>query len=140
MELKAQNLDEMKHIAAQLAAEMNPPLLVKVTGNLGAGKTTLIAEILRHWGVQGATSPTFNLRNDYRTENGRVLHLDFYRLKPGDGGFDLLPGDEDYSDAVVFVEWPEKASPSLYMQFERMADLTISALPDGSRRLAWQTQ
>ena len=140
VELKAQNLDEMKHIAAQLAAEMNPPLLVKVTGNLGAGKTTLIAEILRHWGVPGATSPTFNLRNDYRTENGRVLHLDFYRLKPGDGGFDLLPGDEDYSDAVVFVEWPEKASPSLYMQFERVADLVISVLPDGSRRLVWQTQ
>lgn len=140
VELIAQNLDEMKQIAARLAAEITPPLLVKVTGNLGAGKTTLIAEILRNWGVPGATSPTFNLRNDYRAAIGRVLHLDFYRLKPGDGGFDLLPGDEDYSDAVVFVEWPEKGSPSLYMQFERVAELIINILPGGERRLAWQTQ
>lgn len=140
VELTAHDLDEMKQIAARLAAEITPPLLVRVTGNLGAGKTTLIAEILRNWGVPAATSPTFNLRNDYRVPAGRALHLDFYRLKPGDSGFDLLPADEDYSDAVVFVEWPEKAARAVFAAFESVADLTISVSADGTRQLAWQRQ
>ncbi len=140
MELTAHDLDEMKQIAARLAAEITPPLLVRVTGDLGAGKTTLIAEILRNWGVPAATSPTFNLRNDYRVPAGRALHLDFYRLKPGDSGFDLLPADEDYSDAVVFVEWPEKAARAVFAAFESVADLTISVSADGTRQLAWQRQ
>ncbi len=140
VELTAHDLDEMKQIAAHLAAEIKPPLLVRVTGNLGAGKTTLIAEILRNWGVPAATSPTFNLRNDYRIAMGRVLHLDFYRLKPGDSGFDLLPVDEDYSDAVVFAEWPEKAAAPVFAAFENVADLAISVAGDGTRQMLWLRQ
>lgn len=140
VELSAHDLDEMKRIAARLAAEIKPPLLIRVTGNLGAGKTTLIAEILRNWGVASATSPTFNLRNDYRIGAGRAVHLDFYRLKPGDSGFDLLPVDEDYSDAVVFVEWPEKAAPAVFTAFENVADLAIRVSPDGTRHMLWQRE
>lgn len=140
VELTAHDLDEMKRIAARLAAEIKPPLLIKVTGHLGAGKTTLIAEILRNWGVAAATSPTFNLRNDYRIGASRAVHLDFYRLKPGDGGFDLLPVDEDYSDAVVFVEWPEKAAPAVFTAFENVADLAIRVSPDGTRHMLWQRE
>lgn len=140
MELVAHDLDEMKKIAAQLAAEIKPPLLVKVTGNLGAGKTTLVAEILRQWGKSGANSPTFNLRNDYQIADGRVVHLDFYRLKPGDSGLDLLPPDEDYSDAVVFAEWPEKANAAVFAPFGQVADLVISVGADGMRSVVWHTQ
>lgn len=121
---------------ARLAGELSAPLLVRLSGNLGAGKTTLVAALLAQWGVRGANSPTFNLRHDYDLGAFRVLHLDLYRLSSTDAAWDLLPIDEDYSNALVFVEWPEKAPPGFFSPFERQAELTIEALSDGARRLA----
>ena len=108
-----------------------------VSGNLGAGKTTFIAEVLRSWGIPGANSPTFNLRNDYQAADFRVIHLDFYRLKPNDSGLDLLPPDEDYSDAVVFAEWPERVHPQLFAPFTRRSQLKIDITPENARRLSF---
>lgn len=137
VEFFAPDLETFKSHAETLAREIYAPLLVLVSGNLGAGKTTFIAEVLRLWGVQGANSPTFNLRNDYDCERGHVIHLDFYRLKPNDSALDLLPPDEDYSGAIVFAEWPEKVSEQLFLPFARRALLTIEAAGDNSRRLAF---
>ena len=87
--------------------------VVVVSGELGAGKTTLIRGACRALGVEGpVTSPTFTIGRRYR---GRVpiSHLDLYRL----GGLEdedpaLL---DDYLDAasVAFVEWPALAEPRL---------------------------
>ncbi len=117
---------------------MAPPLLVRLTGNLGAGKTTLVAALLGQWQCEGANSPTFNLRNDYALADFRVLHLDMYRLKPGDDAFDLLPPDEDYSDAIIFVEWPDRAPSRLFAPFARQAELKVEARADESRHITWR--
>lgn len=127
------------HRAVVMLADcMKPPLLVRVMGNLGAGKTTLIAALLGYWGRQGVNSPTFNLRNDYLLADRRVIHLDFYRLKSADDALDLLPPDEDYSDAVVFAEWPEKAPHGLFAPFARQAELRVEARGDETRHLSWR--
>jgi tRNA threonylcarbamoyladenosine biosynthesis protein TsaE len=133
VEFTAPDLEAFKTHAQTLAREIYPPLLVLVSGNLGAGKTTFIAEVLRVWGINSANSPTFNLRNDYNTEAAHVIHLDFYRLKPSDSALDLLPPDEDYSETVVFAEWPEKVHPQLFQPFSRRAHLTIDMA--GNRRI-----
>ena len=135
---KAHDLQELTSVARQLSAEIRPPLLVLLSGNLGAGKTTFVSAVLKAWGVAGANSPTFNLRNDYELPWGRVIHIDFYRLKNGDAAFDVLPFDEDYSDAVVFVEWADKAPKELFAGFSAIAKLTIHARTDGVRELTWQ--
>jgi tRNA threonylcarbamoyladenosine biosynthesis protein TsaE len=135
VEATAPDLEAFKNQARLIAEKIHPPLLVRVTGNLGAGKTTFISEVLKAWGIAGANSPTFNLRNDYDAKGFHVIHLDFYRLKPNDSGLDLLPPDEDYSESVVFAEWPEKAQPRLFAPFARQASLAIDIRPDNSRRL-----
>ncbi|MBN8219394.1 MAG: tRNA (adenosine(37)-N6)-threonylcarbamoyltransferase complex ATPase subunit type 1 TsaE [Spirochaetes bacterium] len=137
MELTADDLETFKAQARQLAGHFKPPLLVLVSGDLGAGKTTFIGEVLRTWGISGAASPTFNLRNDYETEGLHVIHLDFYRLKPGDAGLDLLPPDEDYDSSIVFAEWPEKAPPGLFQPFVNRAHLAIETGPGNRRKLTF---
>lgn len=82
-------------------------LLLK--GNLGSGKTTLSKEILKQAGYkQAVSSPTFNLVNVYRTDEGRIFnHFDLYRIKhPSE--LDEI-GFMEYLDSgnPCLIEWPE---------------------------------
>ncbi len=103
--------EETEAIGARLAAGLRPGDVVLVSGELGAGKTTLVRGAFRELGVtEPVTSPTFTIGRRYR---GRVpvSHLDLFRLE-GLGGED--PGLlEDYltPDAIAFIEWPAAAAP-----------------------------
>src|SRR5512135_3589840 len=85
------------------------PAVVAVSGELGAGKTTLIRAIARGLGVtQSVTSPTFALVHRYTGAAGSVYHVDAYRIKPrevADLGIDDMLAERD---AVVLIEWPER--------------------------------
>jgi tRNA threonylcarbamoyladenosine biosynthesis protein TsaE len=137
VEMIAADLEAFRASARAFAAEVHPPLLVLLSGNLGAGKTTFVSEVLKAWGIAGANSPTFNLRNDYDTATFHVIHVDFYRLKPNDNALDLLPPDADYSATVVFAEWPEKVHPHLFQPFAERTHITIEIAADDSRRLSF---
>ncbi len=102
-------------LGAELAERLAPGDVVVLSGEVGAGKTTLIRGACRALGIESPiTSPTFTIGHRY--EGGRlpVAHLDLYRLEGGLEGEDpaLL---EDYlaADAVAFVEWPAVAEPEL---------------------------
>ena len=87
--------------------------MVLVSGELGAGKTTLIRGACRALGVKDpVTSPTFTIGHRYR---GRVpvSHLDLYRLRTLEGEDPGLLEDYLSADAIAFVEWPEIAGPEL---------------------------
>jgi tRNA threonylcarbamoyladenosine biosynthesis protein TsaE len=104
---------ETEAVGARIAADLGRGDVVLVSGELGAGKTTLIRGACRELGVTGPiTSPTFTIGHRYR---GRVAvsHLDLYRLEGlGDEDPGLL---DDYltEDAVAFIEWPRAAEPQL---------------------------
>jgi tRNA threonylcarbamoyladenosine biosynthesis protein TsaE len=104
---------ETEAVGARIAAMLTLGDVVLVSGELGAGKTTLIRGACRELGVtEPVTSPTFTIGQRYR---GRVpvSHLDLYRLE---GLQDEDPGLlDDYltDDAVAFVERPLAAEPQL---------------------------
>lgn len=78
-------------------------------GEMGAGKTTLIKELVKALGVSDiASSPTFSLVNHYESDQGPVFHFDFYRINDDIEALDM--GIEDYLDSEGWnlIEWPEK--------------------------------
>ncbi len=83
-------------------------------GELGAGKTTIIAALCRAKGVRDSvSSPTFSIINEYAYEEHGVLkklyHMDLYRLQSEDEVVQAGVEDCLLSGAVCFVEWPQKA-------------------------------
>jgi tRNA threonylcarbamoyladenosine biosynthesis protein TsaE len=83
--------------------------LLAFYGSMGAGKTTIIKAICRILGAGDiATSPTFTMVNEYKTNNDKIIyHIDFYRIKKAEEVFDF--GIEEYfsSGSYCFMEWPE---------------------------------
>jgi len=109
-------LDEAELIdwGERLGRVARAPLLVTLTGELGAGKTTLARAICLGYGVTDeVTSPTFTLVHEYAAARSPVYHLDLYRLRTPDE-LTNLGWDEILSqDALVLVEWPEHAGNRL---------------------------
>jgi tRNA threonylcarbamoyladenosine biosynthesis protein TsaE len=102
---------ETEAVGERLAAELGPGDVVLVSGELGAGKTTLIRGAARALGVnEPVTSPTFTIGHVYR---GRlpVSHLDLYRLADLGQEDPALLDDYLTPESVAFIEWPGAAEP-----------------------------
>jgi tRNA threonylcarbamoyladenosine biosynthesis protein TsaE len=105
---------ETEALGGQLAGRLAPGDVVIVSGEVGAGKTTLIRGACRALGITGPiTSPTFTIGHHY--EGGRipVAHLDLYRLQGLDDEDPALLEDYLIPEAVAFIEWPAVAEPQL---------------------------
>jgi tRNA threonylcarbamoyladenosine biosynthesis protein TsaE len=100
---------ETEALGAQLAERLEPGDVVVVSGEVGAGKTTLIRGACRALGVEDpVTSPTFTIGQRYA---GRlpIAHLDLYRLEDLEGEDPALLDDYLAGDGIAFVEWPAVA-------------------------------
>jgi tRNA threonylcarbamoyladenosine biosynthesis protein TsaE len=105
---------ETEALGARIAEQLGPGDVVVVSGEVGAGKTTLIRGACRALGVEGpVTSPTFTIGRRYGGGRLPISHLDLYRLESLEGEDPALL--EDYLDpaGVAFVEWPAVAEPHL---------------------------
>lgn len=113
-----------------LAEQGMPGDLIALSGGLGTGKTTLARSIIRELADEPGLevpSPTFTLVQAYDTPRGPVVHADFYRL----GGPDDLVEigfDELAEDALVLVEWPERAGVGLSSSYR--LEVTLDLAPD----------
>src|SRR4051794_28567783 len=120
-------------LGADLASTFPPRAVVLLIGNLGAGKTTLAKGIVQGLGAAApdeVSSPTFTLIHEYG--EGRVYHIDLYRLEEPREVATL--GLEELFDreAVVLIEWGERF-PQL-MPDDRI-EIHISATEDDSREI-----
>ena len=94
-------------LGARVAARLAPGDVVVVSGDVGAGKTTLIRGACRALGIEGpVTSPTFTIGQRYGGGRLPVSHLDLYRLQSLEGEDPALLDDYLGPDGVAFVEWP----------------------------------
>jgi len=100
------NLDALHQFAASLAAELSLGTLLTLSGPLGVGKTTLVQALAKALCVTSKViSPTFTIMKIYPLPQGRLLHVDAYRLE-GTPSFGLE--DEMGEDTITMIEWPEK--------------------------------
>ncbi|MCW8417395.1 tRNA (adenosine(37)-N6)-threonylcarbamoyltransferase complex ATPase subunit type 1 TsaE [Fluoribacter dumoffii] len=103
-----------EQFATLLAACLHPSLVITLSGDLGAGKTTLIRAMLRALGVQSAIkSPTFSLVESYTCNHLTIHHFDLYRIHHEEE-LEYL-GFRDYftQESICCIEWPENAGKTL---------------------------
>jgi tRNA threonylcarbamoyladenosine biosynthesis protein TsaE len=94
-------------LGARVAERLGPGDVVVVSGEVGAGKTTLIRGACRALGIEEpVTSPTFTIGQRYGGGRMPISHLDLYRLQSLEGEDPALLDDYLGADGVAFVEWP----------------------------------
>lgn len=138
-EILTHSAEETVERGRKLGASLQPPVLVLLSGELGAGKTTLTKGLVAGLGAAGedeVTSPTFTLIHKY-DRGARAYHIDLYRITDAHDLSTL--GIEDIFDekTVVIVEWPEKLAlnpdwPILRIHLEHVDEQTRRIRIDGS--------
>jgi len=134
-EFTTRSPEETIALGRTLAAGLKPPQLVVLTGDLGAGKTTLIKGIAEGFHAakqEDVTSPTFTLIHEYRGRDASLFHIDLYRVDTPREletlGLDDLMDDR----AVLLIEWGEKFPR---FQQERDLEIRIERLGENERRI-----
>ena len=104
MLLEIQTSEAMEALGSKLAHFLRLGDLVLLSGELGAGKTTLTRGLGNALGAEGTIqSPTFVLARDHRlTSGGKLVHVDAYRLA---SALELDDLDIDFATSIVVVEW-----------------------------------
>lgn len=110
--INCKSLADLETCAQFIIENLSPHTIWAFSGNMGAGKTTLIKTICKLLGVtESVSSPTFSIVNEYLTNTQeRIYHFDFYRLKTEEEAFDMGYEEYFYSNALCLIEWPEKIS------------------------------
>jgi len=138
------NEDETIAVGQKLARHIQAPLTLYLTGDLGAGKTTLSRGLIQGLGHKGAVkSPTYTLVEPYELDGVEVYHFDLYRLNdPEELEF---MGIRDYftNSSLCIVEWPDKgegllpdADIHLHLNYVNQGrEIHIRALTDSGKTL-----
>lgn len=114
MEIIIHSIDDLDKVVNALLEFSQGAKKMMFYGEIGAGKTTFIQNLCKHFGVkESVVSPTFSLVNEYTyldlvTKNEQfVHHLDLYRLKNEQEALDIGIEDYLYDDSYCFIEWAE---------------------------------
>ncbi|MBA3737502.1 MAG: tRNA (adenosine(37)-N6)-threonylcarbamoyltransferase complex ATPase subunit type 1 TsaE [Actinobacteria bacterium] len=113
IEIETESADRTREVGQALASLLQPRDTVVLTGDLGAGKTTLVQGIGRGLDVEDhVASPTFTLVREY---SGRldVAHVDVYRLERVQDVVDLALDELGGPERVLLVEWGDAVSDLL---------------------------
>ena len=123
-------VDELNKFGEQLGRALRAPAIIGFSGDLGAGKTTLVQAICRGLGAAvSATSPTYALVHRYDSPAGPVYHVDCYRLRSSQEARDLGLDEILSQRAILLIEWPERAG-HMMPPLDRYFNLTHDTDPD----------
>ena len=129
-EVEVPDEDSSARLAGKLAAVMNPPCVVYLQGDLGAGKTLFTRAYIHALGFEGyVKSPSYGLLETYRAGGQTILHLDLYRIEDPEELEYLAIRDLYGPDCVLMVEWPDRGK-----NFLPDADLVLEFSEKGESR------
>ncbi len=116
------SIDETQALGARLAGAMHSGMVLTLSGELGAGKTTLVRGMLRALGFTGAVkSPSYALVEEYPFSHLYFYHFDFYRFRSPEE-WDTSGFAEYFRDnTLCVIEWPEKLGDRL-----PIVDITVT--------------
>lgn len=115
------NESETAAFGIDLGKRACPGTVIALTGDLGAGKTTLTKAIAQGLGISDMiTSPTFNIVKEYDGGRLSLYHFDVYRIGDADEMYELGYEEYFYGNGVCVVEW---------------ADLIEDLLPENAVRI-----
>lgn len=125
-------LEDTQYFGRLLGEHLAPGSTILLSGNLGAGKTTLVQGIGRGLGItEPIVSPTFTLINEYLEGRIPLYHLDLYRLEPSQvdtiypeiywEGLEVAPG-------ITAIEWSQRLTikPENYLAIELVSNSSIA--------------
>lgn len=121
-------------LGRRLAGLARPGDVIALSGQLGAGKTSIARGLLAALGLEGeAPSPSFAIVQPYAPPEVRfpVLHVDLYRLDSPEEAEELGLDDARY-DSLLIVEWPERLGDAAWHD---ALWLSLDVAPDGARAL-----
>jgi tRNA threonylcarbamoyladenosine biosynthesis protein TsaE len=126
-----------RDLGAALAPCLRQHDVVVLTGELGAGKTTLVQGIARGLGAtEHVASPTFTLVREYTSGRVPLAHVDLYRLEREQDVIDLALDELEEGERVLLVEWGE---PVAELLGEDRLRIELTADDDDVRRIAVRT-
>ena len=124
--------DEIPEIASKVLSEIETRIVL-FYGEMGTGKTTLIKEIAQQLGVNDVlSSPTFSIVNEYKLNEEKLFHFDFYRIENEEEAYDIGIEEYFYSGYWNLIEWPEKIENLLP---EESTKIKLTKNKNGSRTI-----
>ena len=131
--------EETIAVGRGFVSRLQPPKLVVLTGDLGAGKTTIIkgiAEGFKADSQENVTSPTFTLIHEYRGLSATIYHIDLYRVD-SQRQLETL-GIDDLRDerSLILLEWGEKFDR---FRNEADAEIRIERIGENDRKIVFKT-
>jgi len=139
IEIETETADQTREVGQAVASMLQPRDTVVLTGDLGAGKTTLVQGIGRGLGVEDhVASPTFTLVREY---SGRldIAHVDVYRLERIQDVVDLALDELGGPERVLLIEWGDAIS-DLLPEDRLRVELTTERADAETRRIVMTPQ
>ena len=134
--VEIKNVQELGFLTQRLLQIIPRGSIILLSGNLAAGKTTLVSYFCAHLNIHLVQSPTYAIHQRYLYQTTVVDHFDLYRLESEDelqasGFYDLLAEPADYK----FIEWPERVSADVFPLGAGVFKVTMQLQNDGVRRV-----
>lgn len=114
--LRCTCLEQTARVGEAVGRALRPADVVRLFGDLGAGKTTFVRAIARGMGMNehDVNSPTYTIANEYTSGGRLMVHIDAYRVDDPDETLEQIALAAALRDGgVVCVEWPERLEGAL---------------------------
>lgn len=127
------SVEETIELGRRLGSQLKEPVIIKLEGEMGAGKTHFTKGLALGMGIDDdVTSPTFSILNIYTGGSMPLYHIDAYRLKTIEEALDAGLGEVFAGDGVVVLEWGDILEPFFE---DKLIDIKIDDLGENSREM-----